>query len=97
MPREAKRHVDLKMARRLTEIRQYRNMSLRYLAECIGVTKATICNYEHGRIAIGTVRLEQLASALRCEVADLFAPPGSSPPRIRPSRIGRPPDVVSCA
>jgi transcriptional regulator with XRE-family HTH domain len=70
----------MKTAHRIAELRQYRGMLQADVAKAVGVTKATVCNWEHGRIGIGTARLEQIARALNCDVADLLVAPGSPPP-----------------
>jgi transcriptional regulator with XRE-family HTH domain len=84
MTRESKRPINLKMARRLTEIRQYRGLRQIDVAKFVKVTKGTVCNWEHGRTGIGAARLPQLAAVLQCTVADLLAAPGSPIPRAQP-------------
>jgi transcriptional regulator with XRE-family HTH domain len=46
-------------------------MSQAELARAIGVSKATIVHYEHGRAEIRATRLELIAVALHCQVPDL--------------------------
>jgi len=83
MPNEPKRPIDMRMAHRIAELRQFRGLRQIDVANRMHVTKATVCNWEHGRIGIGTARLPQLAEALECTVADVIALPGSGPPRCR--------------
>ena len=80
--------VNQELASRLKELRKYAKISLAELAAAIGVTKATIWQYEHGRRRISPLRLEELARALYCEERHLHMPPGSALPRLslRPRR-----------
>lgn len=68
---------------RLRQIREHRGLSQGKAAKAIGVSVGTIQNYERGRVAITTDRLQQLARALQCEPADLLQPPNSAVPRYR--------------
>jgi transcriptional regulator with XRE-family HTH domain len=87
--------VDQGLARRLKELRKHANISLAELAAVIGVTKATIWQYEHGQRRVSPLRLEELARALYCEQLHLRMPPGSPLPRlrIRPRRQMVPTDL----
>ena len=58
-------------------------MSQAELARAIGVSKATIAHYEHGRAEIRATRLEQIAVALHCQVPDLLAPLDAPLPRAK--------------
>jgi transcriptional regulator with XRE-family HTH domain len=80
--------VDQELARRLKELRKHANISLAELAAAIGVTKATIWQYEQGQRRVSPLRLEEIARALYCEQRHLQMPPGSPLPRlsIRPGR-----------
>jgi transcriptional regulator with XRE-family HTH domain len=49
------------------ELREHAKISLAELAVAIGVTKATIWQYEHGQRRISPLRLEEIARALYCE------------------------------
>lgn len=69
--------------RRLYEIRMHRGMSQGLLARAIGVSTGTIQNYEKGRAPMTLQRVEQLASALNVQPADLFAASGSALPKFR--------------
>jgi transcriptional regulator with XRE-family HTH domain len=80
---KTKNVVDPWPGRRLCEIRAHRGISQARLARSLRVTVGTIQNYEHGRVHITAERLEQLAHALQCELADLLARPGSAMPRYR--------------
>jgi transcriptional regulator with XRE-family HTH domain len=62
------------IGRRLSWIRKRRRLSQAELAAAIGVTNSAISQYESGRVTIKVPRLEQLAQALHCRVADLLAP-----------------------
>jgi transcriptional regulator with XRE-family HTH domain len=76
-----KKHVDPAAGRRLSEVRQHRGISQSELAKRIGVKVGTIQGYEHARISISATRLEQLATGLQCEPADLARAPGAPMPR----------------
>ena len=80
--------VNQELASRLKELRKYNKISLAELAAGVGVTKATIWQYEHGQRRISPLRLEELARALYCEERHLHMPSGSPLPRlsIRPRR-----------
>ena len=71
------------IGRRLAAIRGHRLISQAELARAVGVTKALIGHYEHGRAEIGASRLEQLATALHCKAADILAALDAPLPRIR--------------
>lgn len=66
--------VETRIGKRLAAIREHRRMSQADLAAALGVSKAAIGHYEHGRVRLTVPRLEQLALALHCRVADLLAP-----------------------
>ena len=80
--------INQELARRVKELREHAKISLDELAVAIGVTKATIWQYEHGQSRISPLRQEGLARALYCEQGHLQMPPGSPLPRlsIRPGR-----------
>ena len=86
--------INQELARRLKELREHAKISLAELAVAIGVTKATIWQYEHGKRSISRLRLEKIARALYCEERHLQMPPGSPLPRlsIRPRRQTAPTD-----
>ena len=52
------------LARRLKELREHAKISLAEVAAAIGVTKATVWQYERGRRRISALRLQGLARAL---------------------------------
>jgi transcriptional regulator with XRE-family HTH domain len=87
--------VDQELARRLGELRKHAKKSMAELAAAIGVTKATIWQYEHGKRSISRLRLEKIARALYCEERHLHMPLGSPLPRlsIRPRRQTAPTDL----
>jgi transcriptional regulator with XRE-family HTH domain len=80
--------INQDLARRLKELREHAKVSLAELAAAIGVTKATIWQFEHGQRRVSSLRLEELARALYCEERHLHMPSGSPLPRlsIRPRR-----------
>jgi transcriptional regulator with XRE-family HTH domain len=77
------------------ELREHAKISLAELAVAIGVTKATIWQYEHVQRRISPLRLEEIAMARYCEQRHLHVPPGSPLPRlsIRPQRQTTPTDL----
>lgn len=79
-PLKRKRPFDERYGRRVAEVRDARGMTQQQLAEAIGAHVTTVANYERGRIEIKMARLEQIARALSCELADLWAPLGSAVP-----------------
>ena len=87
--------INQELARRLKELREHAKISLAELAVAIGVTKATIWQYEHGQRRVSLLRLEEIARALYCEQRHLHVPPGSPLPRlsIRPQRQTAPTDL----
>jgi transcriptional regulator with XRE-family HTH domain len=87
--------VDQELAYRLKELRKHANISLAELAAAIGVTKATIWQYEHGQRRVSPLRLEEIARALYCDEHHLRMPPASPLPRlrIRPRRQTTPTDL----
>ena len=62
----------VRFGRRVRELREARGMTLKALAREIDVNLAHLSNVEHGRYSLGFGRLEALAAALSCDVADLF-------------------------
>ena len=80
--------IDQALARRLKELREHAKISLAEVAAAIGVTKATVWQYERGRRRISALQLQGLARALYCEERYLHTPLGSPLPRlsIRPQR-----------
>lgn len=75
--------TDPRSGERLRQIREHRRVSQGKIAKAIGVSAGTIQNYERGRVAITTDRLQQLARALQCEPAELLASPAAPLPRYR--------------
>jgi transcriptional regulator with XRE-family HTH domain len=67
-----KRHADGRIGARLIEARKARGFSQGWLAKRIGVSVGTVQAYEHGRARIAVERLQALADALQCDVADLI-------------------------
>jgi transcriptional regulator with XRE-family HTH domain len=66
------------VGKRITEIREDRGLTQVALAAAIGVSPYKIFRFEHGRTRIAIEYLEKIATALRCRVDDLLAPPGSA-------------------
>jgi transcriptional regulator with XRE-family HTH domain len=75
--------VDPRPGQRLYQVRQHRGMSQGRLARALGVSVATVQNYEHGRVHLTVDRLLEFAHALQCEPAELLMEPGSPLPRYR--------------
>jgi transcriptional regulator with XRE-family HTH domain len=75
--------INQDLARRLKELREHAKVSLAELAAAVGVTKATIWQYEHGQSRVSPLRLEELARALYCEERHLHMRSGSALPRLR--------------
>lgn len=61
-----------RFGRRVRELREARGMSLQELADKLDIQLSHLSNIETGRYAIGFARLQLLAAALACDVADLF-------------------------
>jgi transcriptional regulator with XRE-family HTH domain len=74
--------VDTKLARRLAELRRNSNLSLAKLADAVGVTKATIWNYEHALTHIPAERLAAMAGAMGIEERHLHMEPGAPLPKV---------------
>ncbi|AGY56642.1 transcriptional regulator [Gloeobacter kilaueensis JS1] len=57
----------------VAELRKGANLTQRQLADLVGVTEATIANWETGRSGLEWfVRLDRLCKALRCAPVDLY-------------------------
>jgi len=74
--------VDLRIARRLGELRRHAKLSQAELATAIGVSQNTISGYEKGAFHIPADRLPDLARAMSCTVHDMMMTPGSPLPRL---------------
>lgn len=62
------------MQYRVEEIRKKENLTQDELAQAAGVSRATIVALESGReIVVKSSTLQAIASALKCQVADLFS------------------------
>jgi transcriptional regulator with XRE-family HTH domain len=59
---------------RIVELRERRGFTQEQLAESIGVSTRHMQSAEAGEANLSLVTLGKLAGALRCSVADLFAP-----------------------
>lgn len=60
------------MANRIQELRKARNMTLKDLAEKIGVTAQCVSNYETGKRGLDLESAAIIAAALNCTVDDLI-------------------------
>lgn len=72
-----------KIGARLAAIRAHRGMSQAELGDAVGVSKASIWNYEHNLVEIDQKRLAELARALACHVDDLTARLDAPMPKVR--------------
>jgi transcriptional regulator with XRE-family HTH domain len=72
--------IDPAVGRRIAVIRKERRITQATVAEEIGVTVATIQNYEHGRHKVTDEQAEKIAAALNCTVADLYRANSAVPP-----------------
>lgn len=76
---------------RLKEIREHRKISQEQLAKKAGVSLKTVHNWESGTHTIRARNLDQLLTALQCELKHLHEPPGSPKPPRRSIREREPP------
>lgn len=60
------------MANRIRELRKARNMTLKDLAEKLGVTAQCVSNYETGQRGLELENAASIAAALNCTVDDLI-------------------------
>ncbi|MDX1443719.1 MAG: helix-turn-helix transcriptional regulator [Gammaproteobacteria bacterium] len=69
----------VRFGRRVRQLREARGLSQQQLADAVSINLTHLSNIENGRYGIRFSRLETLASALSCELADLFTfdPPES--------------------
>lgn len=58
--------------RKIKEFRKRLNMTQQKLAEEIGVTAESVCQYESGKRSPSVDKLPLLAKALECEITDFF-------------------------
>lgn len=65
---------------RLEEVRTARNLTQTELSQLSGVDQSTISLYETHKRQPGLPILHKLAGALKCQVSDLLAAPGSPIP-----------------
>lgn len=76
--REKKKPVDPVIGRRLADVRQRRNLTQGALAAKLGVDVSTVKDWEHGRIALSSGRIAQLARSLECSPSNLWEPVGTA-------------------
>ena len=62
------------IGQRLVAVRHHRGLSQAALARIVGVSKASVGHWEHGRAQLNTKRLFELAAALNCRPKDLLSP-----------------------
>jgi transcriptional regulator with XRE-family HTH domain len=74
--------TDVWIGKRIKTLREARGMSQESLAKAIGVTFQQVQKYEKGANRVSGGRLAKIATALKCEVSELF-PPNDS---VRPER-----------
>jgi transcriptional regulator with XRE-family HTH domain len=91
----------IEIGKRVAAIRTHRNYSQAELAAAIHTSSSTIQHIEHGRSDTRPARLEALAKALHCSVADLLAPLDAPMPRVKfrggTKKAGPPPSLLSVA
>ncbi|HEY1348834.1 MAG TPA: helix-turn-helix domain-containing protein [Ktedonobacteraceae bacterium] len=61
-----------RLSQRLREAREYLGLSQEYVAEQLGIPRASISAIETGRRKVSGVELKQLARLYRCSVASLL-------------------------
>jgi transcriptional regulator with XRE-family HTH domain len=76
--RQKKKPVDPVIGRRLADVRKRRKLTQGALAKKLGVDVSTIKDWEHGRTALSTGRIAQLARSLECSPGDLWEPVGAA-------------------
>lgn len=74
------------IGRRIAEIRRLRGLTQEQLAEVLEMSPKFLQRLEAGSENMGVLSLVQMATALECQLVDLFATPSS-----REIRRGRPP------
>ena len=70
------------VGRRIALVRERRGLTQAQLAHAIGVSKATVAHYEHGRASFNVGRLFAIADALHCR-PDVLLEPDRPMPRSR--------------
>ena len=61
--------MDISVGRRIRELREKKGMTLRRLAEAVGISAPFLSDVEHGRR--GTLKMPEIASALGVPIEDL--------------------------
>jgi transcriptional regulator with XRE-family HTH domain len=75
--------IDTQIAKRVFALRQARGLSLSALAALSGVSKAMISRVERVQSSATATLLGRLAAGLQVTLAELLAPPGAAPARLR--------------
>jgi transcriptional regulator with XRE-family HTH domain len=90
VPKAGKQRFIADLGLRIVELRQRRGLTQEQLAEAIGCSTRYLQLAESGRANLTLTSLGELSIALRCSVADLFAPTEKDVRR----RPGRPRQVA---
>ena len=56
----------------LRQARRNRRLTLRQVADCIGISESTMWKYENGKLSLTTDRLFQLLKLYNCSVTDVI-------------------------
>jgi transcriptional regulator with XRE-family HTH domain len=79
------------VARNLRRLRVRRNLSQENLAVDAGIDRTYVSRIERGKENPTVAILEQLATALNCEIVEFFAVPAKNEPAPKPLPGGRRP------
>lgn len=74
-----------RLAARIVEVRKFRDLTARDLADAVGISPSYLSRIERGMRPLDTVLLRRIAEALRVAVDDLFP----RDPTVAMMRIGR--------
>lgn len=75
--------VDARRGLRLRELRIHARVSAADLAKAVGISEATLHNYEIGRAHIPARRVSMISTILHIPVEEFFRHPGATLPRLR--------------
>jgi len=78
--------VDMRVGRRVRELRAAQGLSQGTLADKLGVSFQQVQKYEKGTNRMGASRLSDIAKVLGVDIADLFQEEGTPASRIEVSR-----------
>lgn len=73
MNQKTPRPVDVQVGSNILNVRKIRGLTQENLAEALGITFQQIQKYEKGTNRVSASRLVEIAAALECTIADLFA------------------------